>query len=305
MIISVASGKGGVGKSVLVGNLGLLLSKRGRRVVMADLDVGGANLHIMFGLTAPTLTLSDFLARRTDSLEAVACPVGGSDPLRLIPGTGDTLGTANMPYGTKQRLIRSLRALDADVILIDVGAGASYHALDFFLMADLHLVVATPDPTSVMDLYRFVKLAAIRRILTRAAGKHGLADTLLERDCRSMADVLDLIGDAAAKAEAAVLLRNFRPQLVLNRASVRNRINTMRLRKLLHEYVGGDLALLGEIPEDAAVERAVRGYLPVTDFAPDSPSARSLAAIADRLDAAIRAAVSACDQRPDSSSCLA
>jgi len=292
MIISVASGKGGVGKSVLVGNLGLLLSRKGHRVVMADLDIGGANLHILFGAVSPPLTLSDFLARRVDSLEAVACPVGDSDRLRLIPGTGETLGTANMPHGTKQRVIRNLRALEADVLLVDVGAGASYHALDFFLMADLHVVVATPDPTSVMDLYRFVKLAAIRRILTRAAGRGDLADTLLERDCRSMADVLALIGDASAKTDAAALLGSFRPQLVLNRASVRNRINTMLLRKLLHEYVGGDLALLGEIPEDAAVERAVRGYLPVVDFEPDSPAAHALAAVADRLDAALRAASS-------------
>ena len=70
-IISVASGKGGVGKSIVSGNLGLVLAKMGKRVVLVDLDVGGADLHILFGLLYPSTTLSDFLTRRIDTLEGV------------------------------------------------------------------------------------------------------------------------------------------------------------------------------------------------------------------------------------------
>src|SRR5579885_467744 len=130
-IISVASGKGGVGKSVLVGNLGLLLARRGRQVVLADLDVGGANLHILFGLFHPAATLTDFLNRTNDSLEAIAqAPFASLPNLRLLPGTGDTLATANMPYAKKKRLIRHLKDMPADVILVDIGACTNYHALD-------------------------------------------------------------------------------------------------------------------------------------------------------------------------------
>jgi hypothetical protein len=85
--------------------------------------------------------------------------------LRFIPGAGDTLATANTTYSHKNRLISSFQDIRADVIVVDIGAGASYHALCFFLMADGHVAVATPDPASVLDLYRFIKLAAIRRVL--------------------------------------------------------------------------------------------------------------------------------------------
>lgn len=284
-IISVASGKGGVGKSVVASNLAVLLARRGKQVVLADLDVGGANLHILFGLFHPPVTLTDFLSRRVDSLEAATLPVESCPGLRVIPGTGDTLATANMPYAKKKRLIRHLRELAADIILVDVGAGTSYHVLDFFLMADHYLTVATADPTSVMDLYRFIKLAAIRRMLSAFVTHDAITDILSDRDFSSVNEVLDVAGktDEASRAVAEEALRGFAPSLILNRITGRSRVNTLQLRKLLKEYVGGDLTVLGEIPDDEAVERSIRSYLPVVDHAPDSPAAAALARITDAL----------------------
>lgn len=284
-IISVASGKGGVGKSVVASNLAVLLARRGKQVVLADLDVGGADLHILFGLFHPPVTLTDFLSRRVDSLEAAMLPVESCARLRIIPGTGDTLATANMPYAKKKRLIRRLQEVVADIILVDVGAGTSYHALDFFLMADHHLAVATADPTSVLDLYRFIKLAAIRRVLSVFLARDAIADALSDRDFGSVEEVLDVAGktDEASRAMAEETLRSFRPSLILNKTTGRSRVNTLQLKKLLKEYVGGDLTALGEIPDDEAVERSVRSYLPVVDQAPDSPSAAAFAQVTDAL----------------------
>ena len=165
-IVSFASGKGGVGKSTTVSNLGLLLARGGSNVVVIDLDVGGADLHVLFGELSPALTLSDFLGRRVETLEEVARPVSWCPRLRLIAGTGETLKNTNPTAQTKQRLLRHLRKLAADVILIDIGAGTNYHALDFFLWGDIQVVISTPDPTAVLDLYKFVKLAATRRVLS-------------------------------------------------------------------------------------------------------------------------------------------
>lgn len=284
-IISVASGKGGVGKSVVASNLAVLLARRGRQVVLADLDVGGADIHILFGLFHPSATLTDFVNRRLEALEAAALPVESCPGLRIIPGTGDTLATANMPYAKKKRLIRHLREVAADVILVDVGAGTSYHALDFFLMADHHLAVATADPTSVLDLYRFIKLAAIRRVLSAFLTRDAITDALSDRDFSSVEEVLEVAGktDEASRAVAEEALRGFTPSLILNRTTGRSRVNTLQLRKLLKEYVGGDLTVLGEIPDDEAVERSVRSYLPVVDQAPGSPASAAFARITDRL----------------------
>jgi flagellar biosynthesis protein FlhG len=129
-------------------------------VTLADLDAGGADIHILFGLMNPPLTLTDLLNRRVERLEDIAQALPVHSGLTLIPGTGDTLATADMLYAKKNRLIRHLKNLQAEIVIVDIGAGTSYHALDFFLMADPHVTVATPGPTSVLDLYRFLKLAA-------------------------------------------------------------------------------------------------------------------------------------------------
>lgn len=185
ILISVASGKGGVGKSVVSANLALALAKTGRQVLLADLDVGGADAHIMFGELNPSVTLTDFLDKRVSWLEDVAVPVTFHPNLRLVAGTGETLATANMAYARKKRLMKHFQDLEADVVVLDIGAGTNYHGLDFFLMADIHLAVATPQPTVVLDLYRFIKLAAIRRVLAYFLARSPMSEVLSNKDLRT------------------------------------------------------------------------------------------------------------------------
>ncbi|GKS59223.1 ATP-binding protein [Nitrospira sp.] len=285
VLLSVASGKGGVGKSVVSTNLALLLAKAGRRVVLADLDIGGADAHILLGQLNPPATLSDFLNRTVARLDQIAIPIVFHPNLRLIAGTGDTLATANMPYAKKKRLIRHFRELDADVIVVDIGAGTNYHALDFFLMADRHLAVATPEPTSVLDLYRFIKLAAVRRVLAAFLARSPMAEALSNRDFSSVDEVMEVVGtaDHAGREDAAIALQAFRPGLIVNRTTTRTSVNIHHLRKLLHQYVGGDLELLGEIPDDPSMSQAVRRFLPVVEANPSCPASRGLELIATRI----------------------
>ncbi|HMS83124.1 MAG TPA: P-loop NTPase [Nitrospira sp.] len=285
-LISVASGKGGVGKSVVSVNLALGLAKAGRRVILADLDVGGADAHIMVGQLNPHVTLTDFLNKRVNRLEDVAIPVTFHPNLRLLAGTGDTLATANMAYARKKRLMKQFQHIDADVVVIDIGAGTSYHAIDFFLMADIHVAVATPEPTAVLDLYRFVKLAAIRRVLSCVLARNPLSEVLSNRDFTSVEQVLETVGttDPEGRAAAVAAIQSFRPGLIVNRSSGRSQVNVLYLRKLLQEYIGGDLTLLGEIPEDPAVSLAIRSFLPVIEGSPTSSAAKSLLAITAAVD---------------------
>ncbi|TKB91612.1 MAG: MinD/ParA family protein [Nitrospira sp.] len=284
-VISVASGKGGVGKSVVSANLALVLAQKGKQVVLVDLDVGGADAHVLVGLLNPPRTLTDFLNHRIEQLDDLAHPLPIHPNLRIIPGTGDTLATANMAYAQKKRLIRNFQDIHADVIVVDIGAGASYHTLDFFLMADYHVAVATPDPTSVLDLYRFIKLAAIRRVLSMFVMRDVLVEGLANRDYSSVEEVLDVAGktDESGRTIAETTLRAFQPALILNRVSGRARVNVLQLKKLLKEYVGGDLTLLGEIPDDPAMEQAVRAYVPLVQHAPTSPAATALVKTGETL----------------------
>lgn len=292
-LISVASGKGGVGKSVVSANLALALAKTGRQVVLADLDVGGADAHIMFGELNPPVTLTDFLNKGVNRLADVAIPITLHPNLRLIPGTGETLATANMVYARKKRLMKQFQELTADVVVIDIGAGTSYHALDFFLMGDIHLAVATPEPTAVLDLYRFIKLAAIRRVLSCFLARSPLSDVLSNRDFHSVEEVMTVAGatDGEGRDVAAAALRSFRPGLIINRASNSSQVNIFYLRKILHQYVGGDLMLLGEIPDDPAVPQAIRKFLPVIEATPTSLAAKGLLSLATAVEQLIAAHV--------------
>ncbi|MBX3345731.1 MAG: P-loop NTPase [Nitrospira sp.] len=284
-IVSIGSGKGGVGKSIIAANLSMLMAKRGKRVVLADLDVGGADAHILFGMLNPPRTLTDFIDRRVERLDEVLQPISAHPFLQLLPGTGDTLATANLPYAKKKRLIRHFSQLQADVIVVDIGAGTSYHALDFFLMADHYVTVATPDPTSVLDLYRFIKLAAIRRVLSAFLSRDAVSEALSERDFSSIDEVIQAVGetDPNAREVASRTLQGFQPHLIVNRVSGKSRVNVLHLKKLLQEYVGGDLTTLGEIPDDPAVTRAVRSFLPVVECEPTAPASLALTQAADAL----------------------
>lgn len=299
ILISVASGKGGVGKSVVSANLALALAKTGRQVLLADLDVGGADAHIMFGELNPSVTLTDFLNKRVSRLEDVAVPVTFHPNLRLIAGTGETLATANMPYARKKRLMKHFQDLEGDVVVLDIGAGTNYHALDFFLMADIHLAVATPEPTAVLDLYRFIKLAAIRRVLACFLARSPMSEALSNKDFASVEEVMNMAGatDAEGRDRAAGALQSFRPGLIINRASGSSQVNVLYLRKILHQYVGGDLTLIGEIPDDPAVSQAVRKFLPVIEGAPTSDAAKGLLAVSAAVEQLIVAGAAKAEEQ--------
>ena len=289
-IISIASGKGGVGKSMVVSNLGIQLARKGLRVTLVDMDIGGANLHILFGMFHPPSTLTDFFTDRSVNLEDLAHLVSSPLPLRLIPGTGETLITANLQHAKKKRLIRHLQKLDTDVILVDVGAGTSYHTLDFFLLADHFLAVATPDPTSVLDLYRFIKLASIRKVLNAFLARDPIATALLNKDFHSVSEVLEAVGSANESGVelAKQALHGFHPALILNRMTPKSRINTLHLRNLLKQYVGTDLSVLGNIPEDPHVQQSILKYLPVVELAPKAPAAMAFDQITENLIELVR-----------------
>jgi flagellar biosynthesis protein FlhG len=162
-IWSVGGGKGGIGKSLLTASLGWQLARMGKRVVLVDADLGGANLHTCLGLPSPTVTMGDFIRRRVERIEDVMVEAG-TPGLRLVSGASDFLAAANIKYAQKVRVLNRIRALDVDVVLMDLGAGTSFNILDFFLASDLGILTVVPEPTSIENGYRFIKSALYRRL---------------------------------------------------------------------------------------------------------------------------------------------
>ncbi len=284
--ISIGSGKGGTGKTMIIANLAILLAKRGKKVCLVDLDLGGADTHILLGLFEPKRTLTDFLTRRVDSLAEVVHTFPSLYGLSFIPGSGDTLQTANINFQEKQRLLRGLQDIDCDVLLLDVGAGTNYHALDFFMHSDLQVCVALPDPTSIMDLYTFLQLATIRKMLASFLSQSEVAATLKSRSFQSLGEVFELAEatQAGSREKAQEGLRYFHPLLIVNRDRAGGQVNKTKLRMMVGKYLGIDIPELGDIPEDDKVDRALKGFLPVCEMYPQAPASQALQAIAQRLD---------------------
>src|SRR5512140_3011848 len=162
-VISIGGGKGGIGKSLIAANLGIELARRGRRVVLVDADLGGANLHTTLGVDVPRRTLTDFIDRKVSRIEEVVTPTGIQN-LGLVSGALDHLDAANPRHAQKMRFLRHVQQLDADFAILDLGAGTHANVLDFFLVSDHGVLVLVPEPTAVENAYRFVKAAFWRRM---------------------------------------------------------------------------------------------------------------------------------------------
>ncbi|RJQ18077.1 MAG: hypothetical protein C4560_07825 [Nitrospiraceae bacterium] len=176
---AIGGGKGGVGKSIVTLMLGISLARLGKKVTLVDADLGGSNLHTLAGIKYPRYTLADFINRNVESIEEVTMdtPV---ENVKLICGADDILGMANPKYTQKTRLFNHLKRLEADVILLDLGAGTSFTTIDFFLYAPNKIVVLTPQITSVQNAYGFIK-AGVYRCLNEAFSKDDEALGLIKR----------------------------------------------------------------------------------------------------------------------------
>ncbi|MCC6446066.1 MAG: MinD/ParA family protein [Armatimonadetes bacterium] len=156
--IAVTSGKGGVGKTNLTMNLGVLMAQHGRRILVLDADLGLANLDVILGLKSP-YQLHHVIRGEKDILEIVAEGPGGT---RIITGGSGILELLELTEAQRETFIGEFWKLGsvADIVLFDTGAGLSSNVLAFLLAADEVVVVATPEPASITDAYATIKVIA-------------------------------------------------------------------------------------------------------------------------------------------------
>lgn len=156
-VIAVTSGKGGVGKSNLSVNFALALAHQGKKVLLFDADMGLANVDVMLGIVPPFTLLNVLNGQKTLSEIVVEGPGG----IRLVAsGSGGVQELADLDEAQRTKFLEALRDLQvqADVILIDTGAGLHRNVLAFVLAAEEVVVVTTPEPTALMDAYGMIKI---------------------------------------------------------------------------------------------------------------------------------------------------
>ena len=156
-IVAVASGKGGVGKSSLVVNLAVALAGMGERVTIVDADLGTADVDVMLGLH-PLYNLAHVVEGSKTLPEVI---LEGRHNVRLLPGGSGIWELANLSSRGREAATDVLAAVaqDSDYVIVDTAAGISDNVVRFLLAADDVLVMTTPEPTSITDVYALIKVA--------------------------------------------------------------------------------------------------------------------------------------------------
>ena len=289
-VVAIGGGKGGSGKSLVAASLGIELARRGIRVVLVDCDLGGPNLHSLLGMEYPREALSDFVLRRVPRLEdvVVATPIAG---LALVSGARNALAVANPLYQQKMRLMRALRRLDTDIVVLDLGAGTHNTVVDFFLLAHFGVLVVVPEPTSVENAYRFLKAAFLRRLasVNEPAGIRELLQEAMRSRAHAPLSPAELVAAATERDPAlgdalAQSLALFRPMLLINQVREAKDLSLGEgIVAATRRLFGLDLTGLGSLAYSDQVWRAVRAHQPVAFDQLDTAFTAEIGVVAARL----------------------
>jgi flagellar biosynthesis protein FlhG len=290
-IWAVAGGKGGVGKTAVSSSIAVALARSGFTCVAVDADFGAANLHSMLGMLEPRRSLREFLGGQVGTLDEISCETE-IPKLKLVSGSRARVDAANLDHPRRQKLLRHLRKLDADHVIIDLGAGSSFNVLDLFTSADLPLAVVTPEPTSIENTYHFIKAAwfrAMRPAAQRPEVREALRMVLggpRRQGSLPPRFLIEAVSELDASAGAALQLTadRFTPALVVNRAmSGVELVLGENIAAGCDEALGARVRAMGGLAHDKAVPRAVDRRKPVLEIYPDSEFAHDIYSLTERM----------------------
>jgi flagellar biosynthesis protein FlhG len=292
IILPVASGKGGVGKSVFAVNCAVALAELGKTTVLIDLDLGASNLHTLLGIKNRHPGIGNLVYRTETSLEALLMETG-IPRLFFIPG--DTLlpGTANLDFFTKQKIIKGISSLPADYILMDLGAGSSYNTVDFFLTSSSGLIVTMGESTAILNAYSFLKTVFYRALIRSFPPKGPERPLISNFFSQKMegspntysvlkASLLQNFGDGAQKALTQV--EQLYPRILLNMGTGPQDLGVgIKLREIAQKNLELAVEYIGYIPRDPLVSASVAARKPALLLQQESPFSQAIRSIAGRL----------------------
>jgi len=291
-IIPIAGGKGGVGKSLLAVNLSIALAQMNKKVILADLDLGGSNLHMMLGSGKKQVGIGTWLTRSHVEFEEIILDSEYKN-LRFIPGDSEIPGLANIQQKQKRKLIKKLISLEADFVVLDLGAGTSFNTLDFFMTSGAGIIVTAPALTATLNAYLFLKNVVFRMISTSFNGKSPAKAYLdeLSSDGEGLQRVyipgllekLESL-DPAKAAGFMKKLEKFSPMLVMNMIDdPKDSVKAEKIKRSCEQYLGVDMEYLGVIYRDPLQDIALNSRLPIIKYKPESVISMAVYRIADRI----------------------
>jgi flagellar biosynthesis protein FlhG len=268
---SVGGGKGGIGKSLVTLGLAVSLAQLGKRVILIDGDLGGANLHTFLGVPNPDVRLEDFLTGKVARLEDAIIETS-VEGVGLICGADDLLGAANPTYAQKIRLLNQIEALPAQYILLDLGAGTAFNTLDFFNYCGTKIVLLTPQATSLQNAYGFIKSALYRKLSRDFANDDEVLQLLYqgveaqnETGLHSMPDLLSLFEKINPEIHARMsqALGDFHLFLIVNMVKRTADLKYLEIiRSVCQDFLSIQPDISGQVPFDSGIEAAISQIAP-------------------------------------------
>lgn len=291
-IIPIAGGKGGVGKTLIAASLAMELARNGKDTIAVDLDLGGSNLHTCLGMKNTGIGIGNFLSGREVTFQDLLQPTPYKN-LRFIAGDVLVSGLANIQFSQKKRLLRNILSLEADYIILDLGSGSNFNAIDFFLISNSGFVVTTAQTTSVLNAYGFLK-NLVFRFLIRAFNKHEeisnyLREIIKERKPGTFVTVADVVKKLSAidhenGKKAKKYISILKPKLIINMAeSPEDLMVIEKLRDLIQSSLILDVECMGLIYSDAAVKKTISNHQPITVQKRGSIAAKDIERIALKI----------------------
>lgn len=287
---AIGGGKGGVGKSLVTANVSICLALMGYKVVSIDLDLGGANLHTCLGVPIPERTLSDYLSKKVRSLNELLTPTPIQN-LSIISGAQDDVGIANLKQMQKAKILSRLGDLQADFVLLDLGAGTAYNTLDFFISADQGILTALPEPTSIENTYRFIKSVYYRKLkmieellqvgpLVQQAMNAKISQNFTPADL--IARIVEINPEMGMRIKRE--MAKLSPKLIINQVRTQADIDIGFSMKIIsRKYFGIDLDYVGYLDYDATVWQSVKKRKPLLMEYPNSSLVNNFDRIVHRL----------------------
>ncbi len=291
-IITVGGGKGGIGKSIVCTNLALGLALSGQKVVLMDADYGASNLHALLGISNPQHGFQDFFTSNSPDPKDLLIDTGISN-LKFVSGAGDNPGSSNIDNDKIETILSFVRNLEADSVLIDLGPGTSFNVIDIFNINNQSVVLTTPEITSVMKTFSFIRAALFRRISRKFKGKPKL-QRLVDHSHPTQADIetytvallkekLEKIAPDQVEVVDAEI-KSFVPGLVVNRVRSKRDIRVGdNLNKLVKKYLEMETQYLGYIIESDRVRDSVDEMIPFLIKDPRSKPSENLQQIIGAL----------------------
>ena len=290
-IIPVASGKGGVGKSLLSANLAIALGQAGKRVLLADLDLGASNLHLVIGQNSPKTGIGTFLSGQSDFASSIEQT--DYENVSFIAGDSELPGLTSIKASKKNELIRQFLSVDADYLILDLGAGTHLTILDMFLLSPQGIIVTAPTVTATLNGYLFLKNVVFRMMYNTFKKGTAAYDYVeaLKKDPKALQKLyIPKLMDSIEKVDPknAQLFRSrmaeFRPRMIMNLIDdPKDADRAQKIRHSCQEFLGLNIEHLGVIYRDTFQDKALAARLPVIIYKPQSIIAQAIYRISEKI----------------------